>query len=84
MDQAPFTTFQLLDKTLRVHEANIWAIRALLKVILVQVLGKYMGYSQDDGPFLIIGYIAAHNIKEYRNGTLIVGTTQMIIENLDP
>ena len=31
-----------VDVTLRVHVPNIWVLRVLVIVIIVQVLGKYM------------------------------------------
>ena len=32
----------MLDLTLRFHVANIWVLRVLVIVIMVQVSGKYM------------------------------------------
>ena len=37
-----------------------------------------MGNSQNYGPFSAIDFITAPNMKEYQNGTPILGTTQML------
>ena len=39
-----------------------------------------MGYSQNNGPRLVIDCATAPNIQGYQNGTLIWGTTLVFLE----
>ena len=43
-----------------------------------QTLTQYVGYSQNDGVFLVVDHIVIPNFGGYHNGILILGTTGVV------